>query len=287
MTKREFISYASEQLGFKDFSYVYKPASELDTYIRNKLGINKTDFIINFLYSGGLNGYLFFYRREKSSGDILHIRIDSITNHIFWRDDIRQYVSAIAVISNCAGLIEVLFISEDGCFWNKDNELRAENEEQFFDYLVNVEYDFHINIDPRTYEILRHFGWYEGRHIDITEFNSEMKKRGFVLSEQQLEFFSEFSGLEWYFVQSDYDLKFFTLEDVLEWGKPEYIDRLYDGSILPGEMLIYIGLFEEGPLYLSADGRIFDVHFLPRGRTAWEGINNLVNHIPKNYDYYY
>ena len=287
MTKRDFISYASEQLGFKDSSYLYEPSLELDTYIKNKLGINRTDFVINFLYSGGLNGYLCFYRREKRSDDILTIRIHSIARYTFWRDDIQQYVSEIAVISNCAGLIEEFLISEDGRFWNKNNELKAENEERFFDYLVNVEYDFHINIEPRTYEILRHFDWYEGRNVDISGFNSEMKKRGLILSEQQLAFFSEFSGLEWYFVQSDYDLRFFTLEDVLEQGETEYIDRLYDGSILPGEMLIRIGYFEEGPLYLSADGRIFDVHFLPRGRTALEGINNLVNHIPKNYDYYY
>ncbi len=286
MTKQEFITYASKQLGFKNS--LYESASYLDNYIKSKSGINKTEFVTNFLYSGGLNGYLHFYRREECSGDILTIRIHSIANHTFWRDDIQQFVSEIAVISNCAGLIEEFLISEDGRFWNKNNELKAENEEQFFDYLANVEYDFHPEIKQRTYDILEHFGWYQGRHIDVTEFEKTMKNHGFTLTEHQLAFFSEFSGLEWYFAQSgDYDLKFLTLEEVLEWSETEHIERLYDGSILPGEMLIYIGLFQEGPLYLSSDGRIFNIHFLPLGRTALEGINNLVNHIPKDYDYYY
>ncbi len=285
MTKREFISYASEQLGFKNSSY--ESASELDTYIKNKLGIKTTDFVINFLYSGGLNGYLFFYKREKKSGDILNIRIDSITNYTFWRDDIQQYVSEVAVISNCAGLIEEFFISEDGRFWDKSNELKAKNEEEFFDYLVSVEYDFHPVINQRTYDILRHFGWHEERHIDITEFDAEMRKRGLTLSNQQLDFFSEFSGLEINFTPSDYDFRFFSLDDVLNIGESTYIDRIYDGSFLLSELLIEIGLWEEGSIYLSSDGKICGIQFIPLGRTPLEGINNMVNHVPKDYQYYY
>lgn len=284
MTRQEFISYSSKQLGFENFPY--RSDFEVDTYIKNRLGITKTDFVINFLYSGGINGDLSFCRREIKSGDILQIRLYSITKFTFWRDDIEQYVSEITVISNCASLIEEFFISEDGRFWNKDNELRAENEEEFFDYLANVEYDFHPVISSRTYDILRHFGWYEGRHIDLTKFNSEMKKRGFELSEQQLAFFSEFSGLEVLFIPSDHDWRFFSLDEELDMAEPEFFDGVYDGSIMPGEIFIQIGFVAEAPLYLSLDGKIFGMRFIPLGRTPLESINNLVNNIPENYTYY-
>lgn len=283
MTKQEFISYSSKQTGFENSPC--ESASELDTYIKNRLGIPKTDFVINFLYSGGLNGHLSFYRREIKSGDILKIRIDSITNFTFWRDDIRQYVSEIAVISNCAGLIEEFFISEDGRFWNKNNELKAENEDEFFDYLVNVEYDFHPVINSRTYDILRHFGWYQGRHIDVTEFNSEMDKRGLELSEQQLAFFSEFSGLEVIFIPYDHNWRFFSLDEVLEVTEFAFIDRLYDGNMSPSEPSVQIGFWEDAPIYLTPDGRIFGMRSVPFGRTILECINYFANEVPENYKY--
>ncbi len=285
MTKQDFISYGSRQICFKNF--LLQPSEELETYLQTQLKIKRTDFIINFLYSGGFNGYVSFSRCEKNSGDILKIRIDSISSFTFWRDDIQQYVSEIAVISNCAGLIEEFFISEDGRFWNKTNELRAECEDDFFDYLASVEYDFHPIINTRTYDILRHGGWYKGRHVDITEFNIKMKNRGLALSEQQLAFFVEFSGLDVCFTPSDYDWRFFSLDEILDLGEPTYVDKIYDGSIWLGEAVIEIGVWEEGPLYLSSDGRIFDIHFMPLGRTPLESINNLAGHIPPDYKYYF
>lgn len=280
MTRQEFLSYASEQSGY--VNRCPKPADEIALILRERIGIDNISFVTNFIYGDGFNGLVCFNRREEKSRDILKIRINSIFDFNYWRDDIQQYVSEIAVISNCAGLIEELFISEDGHFWNKNNELIAENEEGFFDYLVSVEYDFHPVIAERTYEMLRHFGWYEDRHIDVTDFDSTIKKQGITLSKQQLDFLSEFSGLDANIIPNDYDWFFFTLDEILEYGEIRYTDKIYGGSIAMCESLLKIGVASgENSLYLSSDGRIFTDLYYPLGRTALECINRLVNDIPE------
>lgn len=284
MTKHDFLSYAKKQIGF--INECPLSAAEIREYLHNNFEIQNIDFIIGFVYSGGFNGLVYFNRREKKSGDILTIRINSIAKFTFWREDIQQFVSEVAVISNCADIIEEFFISEDGRFWNQNNELKADNEESLFDYLAEIEYDFHPVICQRTYDILCHFGWYKGRCIDITQFNVSMNNFGIILTKHQLDFISEFSGLTMYFVPYDHDWSFYSLSEILEERRVYQVNRIFDGSISIGENLLEIGILEEGPLYLSSDGRLFSAHCKPLGRTPLEGINKLVRNVPEDYRYY-
>lgn len=285
MTRQDFLSYASGQPRFKNECPPHTlTVADVTEHLQTIIGKN-VGFVIDFLYSGGFKGVLGFHRSEKVSGDILHISI-YYRWKTYWREDIGQFVSEVATIHNCAGFIEAFFVSEDGRFWNERNELKAENEEEFYDFLVNVEYDFHPIINPRTYEVLKHFGWYEGRRIDVTEFEKAMRNHGIVLTEQQLSFFSEFSGLNMWFEPSDRDFYFYTLEQVLEIRYLHHINSLRDGSILPGETLIQVGISEDAEIFLSSDGRIFNINDLPKGRNTIESINTLINQIPENYKYY-
>lgn len=85
-----------------------------------------------------------------------------------------------------------------------------------FDYLMKVEYDFHPVISEKTFEIMRHFGWYEDRHIDTTEFEKELKKYRIVLSQTQLDTISEFSGIEFSFSSHSFDNEFLSLDGIIE-----------------------------------------------------------------------
>lgn len=112
--------------------------------------------------------------------------------------------------------IECFYLSEDGRFWDDHHQLRFQREDELLDYLMKVEYDFHPVISEKTFEIMRHFGWYEGRHTNTTEFDKELKKYKIVLSQTQLDTISEFSGIEFSFSSHSFDNEFLSLEGIIE-----------------------------------------------------------------------
>lgn len=118
-----------------------------------------------FLTIGGLT----FKRSEKKSHDVLTFDLHWIRTVEFW-SDIGCVVNGTGSVRNCSGKIEHLFISENGHFYNQYHKLIAEDIAGFAEYVTTVEYDFHTEIKQRTYDMLRFFGWYEGRHIDTTAF---------------------------------------------------------------------------------------------------------------------
>lgn len=130
---------------------------------------------ISFLKTVCFNGgHLGFSRYEKKSNDILRISFCLDPQNIFFWKDINQYVAMIVLINGCTyhGIshhIECFYLSEDGRFWDDHHQLRFQREDELFDYLMKVEYDFHPVISEKTFEIMRHFGWYEGRHTNTTE----------------------------------------------------------------------------------------------------------------------
>ena len=55
-------------------------------------------------------------------------------------------VNAAGFIDDFAGRIKELYISEQGEFYDQDHKLIAKTQEEFFDYLTTVEFDFHPEI---------------------------------------------------------------------------------------------------------------------------------------------
>ena len=183
MTRSEFLKYVSNQSGSFHDSYT---EGKINDWIREAYdGVINTEKIVGF-FSG--IGHLYFYRTETKSGDELEIDLRWLNCIENW-EDIGCTVNSIGFISNNSGRIEQFYISEFGKFYNQNHKLIAENEEDFFDYITSVEYDFHPEIKQRTYDMLRFFGWYEGRHIDTTAFEQELNRRGIELSKKQLDFF--------------------------------------------------------------------------------------------------
>ena len=262
MTRLEFLKYVSNQEGSFHDSYT---EDKLNGWIREAYdGVINTEKIVSF-FSG--IGHLHFYRTETKSGDELEIDLRWLNCIEIW-EDVGCAVNSIGFISNCSGRIEQFYISEYGKFYNRNHKLIAENEEKFFDYIATVEYDFHPEIKQRTYDMLRFFGWYEDRHIDTTAFEQELNRRGIELSKEQLDFFGEFSGLNFSF-DSDWWC-FYTLDEIL--AKDDYFAKKSSSckykTILCGDTM-------GGPLAVDGDGIIQFFYAIPQGRTTMECINHL------------
>ena len=142
-----------------------------------------------------------------------------------------------------------------------------------------MEYDYHPEITQRTYDMLRFFGWYEGRHIDTTAFEQEMNRRGIELSKEQLDFFAEFSGLYFSFDRDFWS--FDSLEEILT--KSEYYAEPFPNDGKSPYKIIYCGNTVGGPLAVAPNGIINFFWGIPQGRTTMECINNLCESVNKDY----
>ncbi len=272
MTRLEFLKYVSNQAGSFHDSYT---EDEINDWISKAYdGVIKTEKIVSF-FSG--IGHLYFNRIETKSRDELEIDLRWLNCIENW-EDIGCAVNSIGFISNCSGRIEQFNISEYGKFYNQNHKLIAESEEDFFDYITSVEYDFHPEIKQRTYDMLRFFGWYEGRHIDTTAFEQELNRRGIELSKEQLDFFGEFSGL--YFTFDSNCWYFDSLEVILT--KDEYYAEQSSNDEKNQYKIIYCGGTMGGPLAVDPSGIINFFWGFPQGRTTMECINHLCESVNRD-----
>lgn len=276
MTRQEFLNYASNQPLFDVYHKLYSESDITHKISLNyKSGSNPQKIIDYFMGIGDVE----FERIEEVSKDILRIALlYSAGSNYYWKD-VGCAVQCVGSTSNCAGTIEILYISEQGKFYNQNHMLIAENERDFFDYLVTIEYDFHPEIPNRTYHILRHFGWYEGKHIDTSEFEQNMKKRGIEFTKAQLDFLSEFSSM--YFLLPGVVWNFSSLSDISELYIPMSVNSGKQSRVAT-ERAFVCGFEDGDALYLTADGLIATSQNNPLGRTAMECINHLCNYTNEN-----
>lgn len=243
---------------------------------QNELHLDK---IVNFFENVGP---VEFERIESSSGDKLKIEI-------VWSGFMCQWenignVVQVGFVYNCTGLIDRLYIAESGEFFNNKRELVAKSEEDFFDYLTTIEYDFHPAISKRTFEMLRFFGWHEGRAIDITDFNKEMQDRGIMLTQKQLDFFMEYSDLTFSFNDFNSCWWFYSLEEVLQDNSSElrtgYKEIVsYEGRTVASKVLVCGDSPDTMfPIAIDSEGRLLRGPF-PLGRNTIESINHLVDNV--------
>lgn len=277
MTNQEFVEriYASAK---PESCHNHKPysADEIDAKIRNVYSgnINTSKIVECFLIIGDIS----FERIEKRSNDELTFSLHWCHPVEFW-SDIGCVVNGIGSVRNCSGKIEHLFISENGHFYNQYHKLIAEDIEDFAEYVTTVEYDYHPEITKRTYDMLRFFGWYEGRHIDTTAFGQELNRRGIELSKEQLDFFAEFSGLDFNFDSDCW--YFYSLEQILEQNK--IIDHVLEKRNPRKHPTVLCGKTMGGPLAVDAEGIIRLFYDIPFGRTTMECINRLCEGVPQNH----
>ncbi|MCM1167109.1 MAG: hypothetical protein NC299_10050 [Lachnospiraceae bacterium] len=276
MTRQEFLKYASMQPLFDVYHKLYSE-SELTHKISQyyKSGSNPQKIIDYFMGIGDVE----FERIETVSKDILRISLLYSAGSNYYWNEISSAVQYVGAVSNCAGTIAIFYLSEQGKFYNQNHKVIAENEDDFFDYITTVEYDFHPEIPRRTYHIMRHFGWYEGRHIDTSEFEQKMKKCGIEFTKIQLDFLSEFSDL--YFSLPGVNWNFLSLNDILKNYTSMPTNPKKPSKVITKHAFT-CGYDDGGSLYLTADGLIATSQNNPLGRTTMECINHLCNYSHEN-----
>lgn len=297
MTKQEFLDYASKQIksGFKS---------------KKGYDLEKLDRKLHQLYPEPFNsrkmldyyqciGHFGLWKAEKHSGDILYfdlrfLELSVLKNVVyierpcesvsFW-EDIGSVVASAGEIKNSAGTVEYIFISENGGFYNDRHCLIADSTDCFFDYIANVEYDYHPIISKRTYDFLTAAGWYDGRAEDVSSVYNAFLEKGIELTQKQLDFIAEFSGLSFDFNSVDVRIELYDLNSLIE-EEPDFnkeisciiINKVYKNVIKVGDR----GTI--GEFYLEADGILLDEWYFPMGRTTLECINHLFNCIPESWN---
>ncbi|MCH5195751.1 MAG: SUKH-3 domain-containing protein [Oscillospiraceae bacterium] len=291
MTKQDFLEFASKQIKYG---------------FRSDYNLDKLDKKLHQLYTDPFDsrkmleyyrciGLFELWRSEKHSGDVLYfdlrfLELSSLKNVIyieqdcesvcFWKD-IGSVVASAAAIENSAGTIEYIFISEKGVFYNNRHCLIADSIEEFFDYIANVEYDYHPIIGNRIYDFLTSAGWYEGRTVDVSLIYDAFLEKGIELTRKQLDFIAEFSGLHFYFDDDYVEVEFFDLKTLIE-GYHDFNkeiqcigNRLYKNAIKVGHR------FMIGDVYLESEGILLNEGYSPMGRTTMECIKRLFDCVPE------
>ncbi len=285
MKRNEFLARAAENAFFSNVD-IDKEKMLKRTRKMTCINVN-LDFMFDFLCRGGLKGYLMFSRFEKKSGDKLEIGIFANYDSICFWEDIGMYVCMVAYIRNCTCYIEKIYLSEDGRFWDEHHKLLFTTEEELFDHLITAEFDFHPVITDKTYEMMRHFGWYEGRRVDTSKLERELEKHDITLSQKQLDAISEFSGLTFEFSACSWNLEFDSIErmiDELSRNELNFRPEVYDvhSKRLIGKNVLEFGWYDMGYFSISEDGKIFFDGEDPRGRSTLEFIYAFEKDMPVN-----
>ena len=269
MTRQEFLNAAER------YSLYFNPRNEdVESIIRGKCNERDTDInaVIDF---GKWVDHISFKRSEINSDDILDFNITlCIESSEFWLD-INRTVFYGGYIAGLAGIIKTIYVSTDGRFYDHKHELIAANEEDFFDYLLSVEFDFHPVIKECVYNALREAGWYEGRCVDITKFSSELEQRDINLSKAQLDFIKEFSGIT--VEESEgFICRFLSTEELLE-NILQYCtsDRRRRDEY---SVKVIVSDAADFPYRIYSNG-IIKCRGIPQGRTTMECINQVVKNL--------
>lgn len=270
MNKQDFLKNA------KRYSLHFHPQNEdVESVIREKCSESDTDINSIIDFAKWVDDAS-FRRPETNSDDILEFVVMVDTKSADFWSDINRTVFYAGYIKGIAGIIKTMYVSTDGRFYDHKHELIAANEEDFFDYLLSVEFDFHPIIKECVYNALREAGWYEGRRVDTTRFQSELERVGICLSKAQLDFIKEFSGIT---VEDSEGLmcQFLSMEEILDDILPYYTNnkRRRDEDFL---MRVINSDVADFPYCIDSNG-IIKCRGNPWGRTTMEGVNHVVKNL--------
>lgn len=266
MTRQDFLKDAER------YTLYFHPRNEdVESIIREKCGEN-TDINAIIDFAKWVDN-LVLRRPETNSDDVLEFVVMVYTKSVDFWSDINRTVFYAGYIKGLAGIIKQMYVSTDGRFYDHKHELIAANEEDFLDYLLSVEFDFHPVIKECVYNALRKAGWYEGRCVDVTGFQSELERVNINLSKAQLDFIKEFSGIT---VEESEGLmcRFLSMEEILDDILPYYTNnkRRRDKDFL---MKVIDSDVADFPYCIDSSG-IIECRGFPQGRTTMECVNYVV-----------
>lgn len=304
MTTEEFFEFASKQISFKDYTATAGASREKLDRILHELYPAPFDssIILDFVYDMDCKA---FYRAEKSSGDILIFNMgfmdltylakslqyfdNPIAGVAYW-SNIGRVAVCCTEINNCSGVIEYIFITEDGRFYNDKHRLIANSREELFDYYANVEYNYHRPIHARTHKFLSAAGYPRKNAVDVSELYKTFCGNGIILTEKQLDFIREFSGFQLSFTNSPkkiksmsnvFEIEFLSVERLIK-EDPQYDKEIHRPGYVNRNVIRVGEQFCDMNFYLDSEGILLDNRYYPMGHTLMECIDHLFDYVPAN-----
>ncbi len=304
MTTEEFFKFALEQISFKDYTATAGSSREKLNRIIHELCPIPFDssIILDFLCDMDCKS---FYRAEKSSGDILLFDLgfsdltylaksllyfDTPIDGVSYWSDIGSVAVCCAGIHSCSGVIEYIFITEDGCFYNDKHCLIANSREELFDYYASVEYNYHRPMHARTHEFLSAAGWPRKNAVDVSELYKTFCGNGIILTEKQLDVIREFSGFRLSFTNSPdkiksmsniFRIEFLSVERLIS-EDPQYDKEIHSPGYVNRNVIRVGELYWDMNFYLDSEGILLDDRCYPMGHTVMECIDHLFDYVPAN-----
>ena len=161
----------------------------------------------------------------------------------------------------------------------------AENITDFWEYIMEKEYDYHPIITDDVINLLRGAGWYEGRKINIDALLEECMEDDVFPSDIQIAFVQEFGGLRGSALIEDVGFCFASermrrcFKNITNIAK-EQVYTL-ERRILHeyGADTLCVGYGNEGDfqIFLTADGQLL-IRNIKVGSTIWEGIQCIMGY---------
>ena len=238
-------------------------------------------------------GWFRFTKKESISGDELNFFFLPLY-YPYYLENNQNRAAFLGGYRNCScsfygnegtRYIESFYIDAAGFIWNQDHRLIAENITDFWEYIMEKEYDYHPIITDDVINLLRGAGWYEGRKINIDALLEECMEDDVFPSDIQIAFVQEFGGLRGSALIEDVGFCFASermrrcFKNITNIAK-EQVYTL-ERRILHeyGADTLCVGYGNEGDfqIFLTADGQLL-IRNIKVGRTIWEGIQCIMGY---------
>lgn len=234
-------------------------------------------------------GQFHFTKTERISGDEITFEFRPLLLPV--HPDSNEKAAFISGYRNCScslyvhestRYIECFYVDAAGFIRNQEQRLIAENMTDFWEYIMEKEYDYHPEISGDVMQLLRGAGWYEGRKIRIDALLEECMEDDVFPSDTQIAFIQEFGGL--YGIQLNDEAKF--------WFSDRRVNRTFANLAKKqvrteerwalhyhGADTLCVGCCNDGmdPVYLTPEGQLL-TRSRKVGRTIWEGVQCILGY---------
>lgn len=172
-----------------------------DTFKRLDFKATLRNKVLNYISE---YGSFTFFKQEFQSGDVIEFYSRPLQFYNPYLDEFGERVAFIGGYRNCSCsfcgrqttfFIEAFYMNSAGVIINQNQLQIAGNLDNFWNYLIEKEYDFHPVISDDVYNVLKQAGWYEGRQIDIDTLLEECMEDDVFPTDIQIAFIQEFGGI--------------------------------------------------------------------------------------------
>ena len=216
-------------------------------------------------------GWFRFTKKESISGDELNFFFLPLY-YPYYLENNQSKAAFLGGFRNCScsfygnegtRYMESFYIDAAGFIRNREHRLIAENIADFWEYIMEKEYDYHPEITDDVMNLLRGAGWYEGRKIQIAFVQEFGGLRGSGL----------IGDLGFFFASERMRRCFLNIAKEPVYTLERRILREYGADTL------CVGYGNEGDfqIFLTADGQLL-IRDIKVGRTIWEGIQCIVGY---------